>query len=80
MQRPCHENKHWRGFSPANASQNEGKPGYVKPNTPMPCPPRGTVPVNPQAWFRGFISPQHARFAFGEGCDRTNDVGASFPE
>lgn len=57
---------------------NEAKLGYVTLNTPMPCPPRGTVPVYPQAWFRAFVSTQHARFAFGKGCDRVNDVARSF--
>jgi hypothetical protein len=56
---------------------HEAKVGYVKLNIPMPCPPRGTVPVNTGAWFCEFVSSQHARFAFGEGCDcascRTSD-------
>lgn len=47
----------------------EGKLIYIKLNTPMPCPPRGTVPVNAGAWFREPIASQHARFAFGQGCD-----------
>ena len=47
----------------------EGKLAYIKLNTPMPCPPRGTVPDNTRAWFCEFISTQHAQFAFGQGCD-----------
>jgi hypothetical protein len=47
----------------------------------MACPPRGTVPVNPQAWFREAVSPQHTRFAFGQGCDCARYyVARSFPK
>jgi RHS repeat-associated protein len=44
----------------------------------MSCPPRGTVPVNTRAWFREFVSSQHTRFAFGNGCDHPSYVPASF--
>jgi hypothetical protein len=53
----------------------EAKIGYVKLNIPMPCPPRGTVPVKTGAWFYELVSSQHARFAFGEGCDCASYVG-----
>jgi hypothetical protein len=29
----------------------------------------GEVPVNTRAWFDESVSTQHARFAFGDGCD-----------
>jgi hypothetical protein len=32
----------------------EGKLTYIKLNNQMPCPPRGTVPVN-QGWFGAFF-------------------------
>src|ERR1043166_8953204 len=48
---PCHENEHWRSFSITNASQKEAKLIYVRLNIPMPCPPRGTVPVHTRARF-----------------------------
>jgi hypothetical protein len=38
--------KRWNGFSAMNPSQSEGKFAYLKLNSQMPCPPRGTVPVN----------------------------------
>ncbi len=53
---------------------SKGKLIYVTLNIPMPCPPRGTVPVNTRAWFREFVSPQRARFPFGQGCDCANYV------
>src|ERR1017187_3116519 len=57
---------------------HEGRKAHLlKLNIPMPCPPRGTVPVNARAWFRECVSPQHARFAFGQGCDRASYVDAS---
>src|SRR5262245_52871457 len=34
----------------------------LKLNIPMPCPPRGTVPVNARARFSECISSQRARF------------------
>jgi hypothetical protein len=45
---------------------NEVKLAYVKLNIPMPCPPRGTVPVNTMARFSESVSTQHAQFAFGQ--------------
>ncbi len=32
--------------------------------------------VNPRTWFCESVSPQHARFAFSQGCDRSSYVGA----
>src|SRR5258708_4702184 len=46
----------------------------------MPCPPRGTVPVNTGARFCESVSPQHARFAFGQGCDCPSYVEAFWRE
>jgi len=55
----------------------KGKLIYIALNIPMPCPPRGTVPVNSGAWIRESVSPQHARFAFGQGCDCASYVGGN---
>jgi hypothetical protein len=55
-----------------------GKIIYVLRNIPMPCPPRGTFPVNTRAWFRESVSPQHARFAFGQECDGPSYVAPVF--
>jgi hypothetical protein len=41
----------------------------LQPNIQTAWPPRTAVPVNTAAWLREFLSPQHARFAFGNGCD-----------
>ena len=38
------------------------------------CPPRTAFPVNAGAWFCECVSPQHARFAFGQGGDRSSYV------
>jgi len=38
--------KRRNSFSATNASQNEAKLAYIRLNSQMPCPPRGTVPVN----------------------------------
>ncbi len=48
---------------------SKGKLIYITLNIPAPCPPRSVVPVNSRAWFGEFVSSQHARFAFGQGCD-----------
>ena len=71
----CHENSRRRSFSATNASRNEAKIADIKLNIPMPCPPRGTVPVNTGAWFRECVSPQHVQFAFSKGCDHASYVG-----
>jgi hypothetical protein len=67
MQRRCRRNLLWRwgSFSATNPSRSEEKLAYVTLNTQTPCPPRSAVPVNTGAWLREFVSPQHARFAFG---------------
>jgi hypothetical protein len=54
----------------------EAKLGYLKLNSGTPCPSRGAVPVNPQAWFRKFVSTQHAWFVFGDRCDHSRYVGS----
>jgi RHS repeat-associated protein len=59
-------NKRWRGFS---AGEPRESPAYVKLNSQMPCPPRGTVPDNQGRGLTGVISTQRAQFAFGHGCD-----------
>ena len=59
----------WDSFSAMNAPRSGAKIAYVTLNTQTPCPPRDAVPVNTRAWFRESISTQHARFAFGYGCD-----------
>ena len=56
---------------------NEGKLAYIQRNIETPCPPRSAVPVNSRAWFRECVSPQHARFAFGQGCDWPSYVADS---
>jgi hypothetical protein len=39
---------------------------YIKLNIPMPCPPRGTVPVNSRAMFGDFFNSQRPiRFRSG---------------
>jgi hypothetical protein len=53
---------------------SEAKIGYLELNTPTACPPRTAVPVNTRARFRESVSTQHARFSFGQGCDRTSYV------
>ena len=57
-----------------NASRVEGKFAYVTLNIPTVCPPRTGFQVNTWAWFVRTVSSQHARFAFGKGCDRDNYV------
>ncbi len=66
-------------FSATNTSRREAKLAYVSPNSQTPCPPRGAVPVNPRTWFRESVSPQHARFAFGYGCDHSGYVECFLP-
>jgi len=63
------KDRRWNSFLPANAPQNEAKIGYFSLNTPTACPPRTGFPVNTRAWFREPVSSQHARFAFGKGCE-----------
>ena len=46
MHLSCHEIKRWRSFSAMNASQTKESSPTIRLNIPMPCPPRGTVPVN----------------------------------
>ena len=72
------ENKRWDSFSPTNASSIEAKLGYLKLNIPAACPPHTVFPVNTRARFCEFISSQHARFAFGEGCDHPGYVSAKY--
>jgi len=72
--------KRWDSFSATNAPQIGAKLAYVLLNIPMPCPPRGTVPVNTRARFGGCLSTQRARFAFGQGCDRASYVAAMMAE
>jgi hypothetical protein len=67
--------KRWNDFSATNASRVEGKLAYLTLNSQTPRPPRGAVPVNTRAWSYEFVSSQHARFAFGHGCDNPNYVG-----
>lgn len=65
--------------------RDEGKLIYIRLNIPtpkafanrVPCPPRGTVPVNSKARFFDLVSSQRARIAFGEGCDCSRYVGSS---
>jgi hypothetical protein len=47
--------KRWNSFSAMNPSQSEGKFAYLKLNSQMPCPPRGTVPVNTRMLFGVFL-------------------------
>jgi hypothetical protein len=65
--------KRWKGFSVTNTSQSEAKLTYIKLNSQMPCPPRGTVPVNQAHGGRSFTL--QAQFAFGYGCDHSSYVG-----
>jgi hypothetical protein len=43
------------------------KARLLRLNIPMPCPPRGTVPVHQERGLEFFT--QHARVVFGQGCD-----------
>jgi hypothetical protein len=63
------------GFSVAEPSE---RAAYLKLNHQTPCPPRSTVPVNTRAWFREFVSPQHARFAFGNDGDHPGYVKGEY--
>jgi hypothetical protein len=76
----CQQEGSGKSFSGTNPSQKEGKLAYIRLNNPTPCPSRSAVPVNAGAWFSGPLSSQHARFAFGQGCDsvpRCRAVGQS---
>jgi len=45
------------------------------PNT---VPTSGCCPGSPAAWFGGFVSSQHVRFAFNQGCDFPSYVAAVY--
>jgi RHS repeat-associated protein len=66
--------KRWRSFSITNPSP--GRKAHLRQTEhPAACPPRTVFPVNSRTWFCGCVSPQHARFAFSQGCDRASHVG-----
>ena len=57
MHLSCHEIKRWRSFSAMNASQTKESSPTIRLNIPMPCPPRGTVPVNQGRGLAGLFQP-----------------------
>ena len=69
----------WNGISVTRTQRgsSEAKITYVKLNNQMPCPPRGTVPVN-QGCRSEALSLHDIRIAFGNGCDRSNYVATHF--
>jgi hypothetical protein len=73
MHLPCHENSALAQLLTCEGLSNEEKLGYLKLNTQIPIPNRD-YPGQPSARFREFVSPQHAQFAFGKGCDCSSYV------
>ena len=69
--------KRWTSFSATNDSPSESKLAYSNSTSQQLARLVLLSRSTTRAWFCEVVSPQHVRFAFGQGCDHSSYVSHS---